>query len=198
MGGKSSGWLSDCSLMVDEYKYVDSKVKAGLSDEAGILKYFRRYRDDCTSLNIQNFLEIADQIYPPSLFLTQENHSDLGAVVLDMNVEIEDGIIRTKVYCKADAFPFRVVTMPFLESNLDKGVCYRVFYGQVVRFQWLCTYKEDFELRTQHLLNFLRNRGYEVGLLGRQLCKAVDKYVSDFQKWELPSDIREWFRCIAK
>ena len=21
MGGKSSGWLSDCSLMVDEYKY---------------------------------------------------------------------------------------------------------------------------------------------------------------------------------
>ena len=49
MGGKSSGWLSDCSLMVDEYKYVDSKVKAGLSREAEDLKFFRRYRDDCTS-----------------------------------------------------------------------------------------------------------------------------------------------------
>ena len=197
MGGKSSGWLSDCSLMVDEYKYVDSKVKAGLSDEAGILKYFRRYRDDCTSLNIPNFLEIAGQIYPPSLSLTQENDGDLGADVLDMNVEIEDGMIRTKVYCKADAFPFRVVTMPFLESNLDRGVCYRVFYGQLVRFQRLCTYREDFELRTRHLLDLLRNRGYEVGLLGRQFCRAVDKYISDFQKWELPSDIREWFRCIV-
>ena len=129
--------------------------------------------------------------------MTQENDGDLGADVLDMNVEIEDGMIRTKVYCKADAFPFRVVTMPFLESNLDRGVCYRVFYGQLVRFQRLCTYKEDFEFRTRHLLDLLRNRGYEVGLLGRQFCRAVDKYISDFQKWELPSDIREWFRCIA-
>ena len=25
MGGKSSGWLSDCSLMVDEFCYVDGK-----------------------------------------------------------------------------------------------------------------------------------------------------------------------------
>ena len=24
MGSKSSGWLSDCSLMVDEYKYVSN------------------------------------------------------------------------------------------------------------------------------------------------------------------------------
>ena len=41
MGGKSSGWLSDCSLMVDEFKYVDGKVKAGLLEEAGRLKFFR-------------------------------------------------------------------------------------------------------------------------------------------------------------
>ena len=29
MGGKSSGWLSDCSLMVDEFKFLDKKVKEG-------------------------------------------------------------------------------------------------------------------------------------------------------------------------
>ena len=146
---------------------------------------------------MQNFLEIAGQIYPPSLSLTQENDNDKGADVLDMNVEIKDGLIRTKVYCKADAFPFRVVTMPFLESNLDKGVCYRVFYGQVVRFQRLCTYREDFELRTRHLLDLLCERGYKVSLLGRQFCRAVDKYISDFQQWELPTDVRGWFRNIA-
>jgi len=27
MGGKSSGWLSDCSLMVDEFKFIDRKIK---------------------------------------------------------------------------------------------------------------------------------------------------------------------------
>ena len=25
MGGKSSGWLSDCSLMVDEFRYINSR-----------------------------------------------------------------------------------------------------------------------------------------------------------------------------
>jgi hypothetical protein len=34
MGGKSSGGLSDCSLMVDEYKYVEGKVRAGQLGEA--------------------------------------------------------------------------------------------------------------------------------------------------------------------
>jgi hypothetical protein len=29
MGGKSSGGLSDCSLIVDEYGYIEGKVKAG-------------------------------------------------------------------------------------------------------------------------------------------------------------------------
>ena len=67
MGGKSSGWLSDCSLMVDEYKYVTNKIRNGLVEEADKLKYFRRYRDDCTSLDIGNFLTISQEIYPPSL-----------------------------------------------------------------------------------------------------------------------------------
>ena len=77
--------------------------------------------------------------------MTQENDDDKRADVLDMDVSLRDRSVTTKVYCKADAFPFRVVAMPFLESNLDRGVCYRVFYGQVVRFQRLCTYREDFD-----------------------------------------------------
>ena len=93
MGGKSSGWLSDCSLMVDEFKYVTKKIKDGLVNEAD-----RRYRDDCTSLNIANFLTIAEEIYPPSLTLTQENDSPDKVNVLDMVAEIKDERIFTKVF----------------------------------------------------------------------------------------------------
>ena len=98
MGGKSSGWLSDCSLMVDEYKYVDTKVRAGLVEDADRLRFFRRYRDDCTSLNIDNFMNIASEIYPPSLSLTQENEQLDRASVLDMDVSIQDSNIVTKVF----------------------------------------------------------------------------------------------------
>ena len=114
MGGESSGWLSDCSLMVDEFRYVDSKVKAGLVSDANRLKFFRRYRDDCTSLNIDNFLAIASEIYPPSLSLTQEKDQIDRANVLDMEVKIVDSNITTKVFCKADIFPFNVITLPFI------------------------------------------------------------------------------------
>ena len=197
MGGASSGWLSDCSLMVDEFKYIDGKIKAGLREDADRLKFFCRYRDDCTTINVDDFLGISADIYPPSLSLTQENSDCLRADVLDMSVEIADGSITTKVYCKADSFPFRVISLPYLESNLDRAVCYRVFYGQMVRFQRLCTYREDFETRARFLLDILKDRGYSLSLLGRQFSRAIGKYISDFQKWEIPVSIEGWFRNIA-
>ena len=121
----------------------------------------------------------------------------MEADVLDMNVKLADGSITTRVYCKADRFPFRVISLPYLESNLDRAVCYRVFYGQMVRFQRLCTYKEDFETRARFLLDILKGRGYSLDLLGRQFSRAIGKYISDFQRWEIPVSIEGWFRNIA-
>ena len=193
MGGKSSGGLSDCSLMVDEYKYVSNKVKNGLVEEAVRLKYFRRYRDDCISLNIDNFLTVASEIYPPSLTLTQENSLPDKVNVLDMVAEIKEGKIFTKVYCKTDHFPFEVISLPFLESNLDTNICYNVFYGQIVRFQRLTSLREDFEARVKYLASILIKRGYNIKFLCRRFTKALDKYGSEFQKWSLPLDLKSWF-----
>ena len=193
MGGKSSGWLSDCSLMVDEYKYVSEKVRNGLVEEADRLKYFRRYRDDCTSLDIDNFLTVAAEIYPPSLTLTQENSLPNKVNVLDMVAEIKEGSIVTKVFCKTDHFPFEVISFPFLESNLDTNICYNVFYGQIVRFQRLTSLKEDFEARVKFLASVLIKRGYNIKFLKKRFARAIDKYGSEFQKWSLPLDLNSWF-----
>ena len=76
MGGKSSGWLSDCSLMVDEFKYIDSKVKNHELDLARSFKGLNRYRDDCTALNIDNF------ITPDRLRISQTNTSGSGFIVI--------------------------------------------------------------------------------------------------------------------
>ena len=196
MGGKSSGWLSDCSLMVDEFRYVDGKIKAGNIDDAGRLRYFCRYRDDCTTLNLDNFLAIASDIYPPSLSLTQENEHSDRANVLDMEVVIQDRVIITKVYCKADGFPFNVISLPFLESNLDDKISYRVFYGQVVRFQRLTSHRVDFEFRVKFLADILLGRNYLKRQLEKQFCKAVEKYLVEFQKWPLPPVFSIWFDNI--
>ena len=196
MGGKISGWLSDCSLMVDEFRYVKSKISSGLREDACRLKFFRRYRDDCTTLNCPNFIDIAREIYPQSLSLTQENEDPSKANVLDMEVSIANSICTTKVYCKTDHFPFEVISFPFLESNIDNGLCYRVFYSQVIRFQRLCSNRCDFETRTRHLGIVLKGRGYIISRLEKEFCKAVRKYISEFQKWSLPFDFNAWFKRI--
>ena len=135
-----------------------------------------------TSLNIENFLTVVADIYPPSLTLTQENELPDRVNVLYMVAEIQDGRVVTKVYCKTDHFPFQVISLPFLDSNLDTKICYKVFYGQVIRFQRLCSFKEDFEIRVKFLVTILRNRGYKFVFLQRQFCKAVDRYISDLTR----------------
>ena len=196
MGGKISGWLSDCSLMVDEFLYVKNKISNGLRNEAMKLKYFRRYRDDCTTLNFDNFIDIAGEIYPPSLSLTQENDDPNFANVLDMEVNIRDLQCNTKIYCKTDHFPFEVISFPFLESNIDESLCYRVFYSQLIRFQRLCSEKRDFELRTRHLGLILKDRGYKLIQLKKEFCKAINKYIREFQKWAIPLNLNDWFKEI--
>ena len=69
MGGKISGWLSDCSLMVDEFRFVKKKLSDGLRDQAIRLKYFRRYRDDCTTLNCSDFFGYCKRNLPPQLII---------------------------------------------------------------------------------------------------------------------------------
>ena len=192
MGGKSSGWLSDCSLMVDEFKYIDSKVKNQELELARSFKGLNRYRDDCTALNIDNFREI----YPPSLELSQENFDLTQATVLDMIVTISEGRFRTKVYNKTDSFPFSVVTMPFLNSNISAKICYKVFYSQILRYQRLCTFVNDFTDRARSLANTLLQRGYVKSKLAKEFRQVTGNYRSEFERWSIPTDSQEWFNNI--
>ena len=161
-------------------------------------KGFSRYRDDCTVINIDNFIEIAKDIYPPSLELTQENDDFSKADVLDMKATIVDWAIQTSVYCKTDDFPFNVISLPFLESNLSSRVCYLVFFGQILRFSRLCSKKEDFINRVERLGKILLERGYEFKRLRSEFCKVIDKYRTIFEKWGTPLDSYQWFNLIFK
>ena len=142
-------------------------------------------------------MDIAREIYPPSLTLTQENDLSECADVLDMNVRIRDFNIITKVFCKTDVFPFHVISLPFLKSNLDSGLCYRVFYGQIIRYQRLSTLRQDFESRVNMLAWVLLRRDYKKILLQKQFCRVIEKYIGEFQKWALPLDFKNWFGDIV-
>ena len=137
-------------------------------------------------------------IYPPSLSLTQENDDLSKANVLDMEVNISERSCITKVYCKTDHFPFNVISLPFLESNIDGDLCHGVFYSQIIRFERLSSHREDFEKRTRYLGEILKSRGYRNNVLERLFSKCVTKYAKEFQKWYIPLNIKTWFCDIFK
>ena len=42
----------------------------------------------------------------------------------------------------------------------------------------------------------LMNRGYEMRLLKREFCRVIDKYRTEFQKWDIPLDSKKFFTDI--
>ena len=128
--------------------------------------------------------------------LTKENDSDVAATVLDMEVKIVQKNYITEVYCKTDNFPFNVISLPFLESNISNRLCYLVFYGQVLRYQRLCSLRKDFELRTLKLATQLTDRGYDPNKLSKQFVKVIGNYREEFTRFKLPQDLRKWFHEI--
>ena len=196
MGGRISGWISDCSLMVDEFKYVKKLEKDGRAEDVAKFKGFSRYRDDCTVINMSNFMDIAKEMYPPSLELTQENEDFTMANVLDMKAKIVDGRFETATYCKTDDFSFKVISLPFLESNLSSRVCYLVFFSQILRYVRLTTNLIDFENRVSKLAHSLIDRGYKRNLLRHEFCRVVDKYRTEFEKWTIPVNSSDWLNTI--
>ena len=148
----------------------------------------------CMTIFIKN---IAQEIYPPSLELSQENTDLTKACVLDMDACIENLEFITKVYCKTDDFPFNVISLPFLESNICTSTCYGVFYSQVLRYQRICS-RQRIEDRTKKLAQDLLGRGYQLNRLCRQFCRVVEKYRTEFDKWGYPEDIKSWVRNILR
>jgi hypothetical protein len=143
-------------------------------------------------------LDIAQNIYPDSLSLTQENEDFSQANVLDMQVNITDSSIITKVYCKTDYFPFHVISLPFLDSNIADRISYLVFYSQVLRYERLSSKKIDFEERCRQLVQTLKSRNYKLDRLRKEFCRVIVKYRIEFMKWVIPENLASWFNEIIR
>ena len=91
------------------------------------------------------------------------------------------GYITRVYYSKTDSFPFDVISLPFISSNISRNVCYLVFYSQVLRYQRLTSYLVDFEVRVRQLADISLGRNYIRGRLKRQFCRVISKYMIEFE-----------------
>ena len=108
MGGNASPFIADLYLSWCEYCYMTKVVKSDYT-LAKLLSYNCRYLDDICTINLQNFGDIAKDIYDNTLLLEGSICSYKQDTFLDLYIRVVDYKFITGIYHKVDDFNFEVI-----------------------------------------------------------------------------------------
>ena len=111
-------------------------------------------------------------------------HEGLHATFPDLDITIRDGVFVYKLFDKRDKFPFFIVRMPHIASNIPSFIFYGATFSEILRIGRCCLLEEDFVSRAGLLLERMCKQGGEVKLLKKQLLKAFSRYPKVFGKYE--------------
>ena len=150
--------LANLFLFFYEYRYVKDKLKDN-HKQARLVKHTVRYIDYL--LTLTPALNKKYLIYPPQLQLKKPTEAPDKLSYLDICLQIQRGKFKTSVYDKRDAFKFRIVNFPFLDSNIPTKPAYGVYISQLVRIGRICDKYEDFKERHRILTTRLLKQGYK-------------------------------------
>ena len=95
-------------------------------------KHASRFIDDECNLNDGGeFGRSFRDIYPQELELKCEHQGD-RASFLELDIKIENGLFVYSLFDKRDDFPFHIVRMPHLSSNIPDHVFFGSFMAEVL------------------------------------------------------------------
>lgn len=183
MGGNSSPLLADIFLCYREYKFMMNILKEKKLGLAKLLSNTVRYVDDICVINYTNFDKLVPQIYPIELIAEREGTNNKHIVYLDIELQIQEKEVVTKVYHKVDSFNFDVIMYCFPSSNIDYKVGLNVFASQIIRYVNISSKTEYFITRYNNLLEKLLNRGYNKRQLLRRALFVLLKHNDRFNKF---------------
>ena len=190
MGTDCAPFLANLFLFAYEYKWLLKKLE---NKEFDVLKKFNvcfRYIDDLLCINNHQLMDdVMTDIYPKELSLTSDN-AVLQCHYLDLDLEIRNNKIHSKLFDKRDAFGFKIINFPDLSGNIPCKQSYGVFASQLIRYARGCMSVSDFIYRSKILVNKLKRQGFKPNRLKRVFEKfAIDNYELLFKYNQSINDI---------
>ena len=184
MGCDCAPFLANLYLFCYEYDYIKSLDLINSKNKM-FFNYCSRYIDDlCVPNGIDNFLEIAKDIYPTCLVLEKTNISDKRATFLDLDIRVIDNKFDIKLYDKRKDFSFNVLSMPNLMSNVPERQTYSVFYSQIFRLCNANSNIDNFISDVKELINKLVGQNFDKNVLMRYLKKFIyNKHPCTYKYW---------------
>ena len=177
MGGNASSQIADLTLAYLEMEFFKKKNGVQIS--------MCRYIDDLLVINTQDFLTIAKDIYPPELELKQTNLGPSEAVFLDIKLIILNARLGLNIYDKTDDFPFHVVKVGSVNSNVHSNIGYNMFYTQTIRFLRIANCSINLKSRLRKLYINHLEAGFQREKLVKSFFKLANRHAHLFYKFNI-------------
>ena len=116
----------------------------------------------------------------------KKEHHGTHATFLEIETNIVDGIFVYKLYDKRDSFPFSIVKMPYLSSNIPYNIFYNTILSEVLRIARFSLLYNDFLFKARELCQRMRNQGADVIFSKRSLLRFMRKHCASFMKYNTP------------
>ena len=143
MGIDPAPFWANLFLYTFEVEYM-SKIIASDKVKARHFHSTNRFIDDLCTLNDGGeFGRSYRDIYPDELDLKLE-HSGSYASFLNLDINIRNGLFVYKLFDKRDSFPFSIVRMPYMSSNIPDNIFYSAMVGEFLRIARSTLLLQDF------------------------------------------------------
>ena len=173
------------------YTYEENYISSLMSVDPVKARHFhstRRFIDDLIAMNDGGeFGRIYRDIYPEELELKQE-HSGEHADFLCLDIRKEDNIFVYKLYDKRDAFPFSIVRMPHITSNIPQSIFYSALVGEFLRIARSTLKFNDFTPKAKNLIERMKRQGAVTRTSQRFLRKIIDNHPESFSRFYLSTE----------
>ena len=184
MGIDPAPFWANLFLYFFESKFIKELISLS-PKRAHLYNNTGRFIDDLCAINDGgDFKKAFKSIYPKELDLKLE-HEGIHATFLDLDITIRDGVFVYKLFDKRDQFPFFIVRMPFLCSNIPSSIFYGATFSEFLRIGRCSLRMEDFISRARLLFRRMETQGGNRKLIKKQLTKAFSRYSEVFTKYEI-------------
>ena len=174
------------------YFYEDKYITTLISSNKVKARHFhstKRFIDDLCAINDGGeFGRSHNEIYPEELDLKVESMGT-HASFLNLDIEILDGKFIYKLFDKRDSFPFFIVRMPHMDSNIPKNIFYSALVGEILRIARSTLLLKDFLPKAQQLIKRMANQGADKIKSYCSLSKIISKHKEEFSKFHINDKI---------
>ena len=182
MGSDPAPFMANLFLYSYESKWVLKTKKCHLK-EARMFGNTFRFIDDLIAINDGGLFEKNyNNIYPEELKLKKENNHNTEATFLDLSIHINsNNNFDISLFDKRDGFPFSIVRMPFLCSNMPTKMFYSSLGAEVLRIARANNNRASCVKSCKDIVNRMLNQGGSILKISNTLKKIFGRHFVTFQ-----------------